>query len=129
MLGRARTRHHLHGDRARERQRLAAGDKLFAVDNRPSVVMIGDEAAFRDLSDGVADGADVAQLEQNLAGLGDTADGQVVIDEHVDAATTAAVEAWQTALGIEASGTVLSSDVVFLPRRPRWSPPRPRSAT
>jgi peptidoglycan hydrolase-like protein with peptidoglycan-binding domain len=96
-------------------QQLAAGDVMFAIDGQPAVLMLGAEAAYRDLDDGVDDGPDVAQLEQNLTTLGFTADGDIVVDEHFDTATTAAVDAWQESLGVEATGTVELGDVVFLP--------------
>jgi peptidoglycan hydrolase-like protein with peptidoglycan-binding domain len=96
-------------------QELAAGDVLFAVDDQPTVLMLGADAAFRDLADGVDDGPDVAQLEQNLAALGYTDGGDLVVDEHFDDATTAAVDDWQETLGVEATGTVELGDVVFLP--------------
>jgi peptidoglycan hydrolase-like protein with peptidoglycan-binding domain len=96
-------------------QQLAAGDVMFAIDGQPAVLMLGADAAYRHLDDGVDDGPDVAQLEQNLTTLGFTADGDMVVDEHFDAATTAAVEAWQESLGVEAIGIVELGDVVFLP--------------
>jgi membrane fusion protein, multidrug efflux system len=96
-------------------QQLAAGDVMFAIDGQPAVLMLGADAAYRDLDDGVDDGPDVAQLEQNLTNLGFTADGDMVVDEHFDTATAAAVEAWQESLGVEATGTVELGDVVFLP--------------
>jgi peptidoglycan hydrolase-like protein with peptidoglycan-binding domain len=96
-------------------QDLAAGDVLFAIDNRPAVMMLGTDAAYRDLTEGVDDGPDIAQLGDNLAALGFTADGQLTADQHFDAATTAAVEDWQSSLGVQPTGTVELGDVVFLP--------------
>ncbi|HEX6681218.1 MAG TPA: peptidoglycan-binding domain-containing protein [Candidatus Limnocylindrales bacterium] len=49
---------------------LGRGDILYAVANRPVRLLIGEIPAYRDLAPGVADGPDVAQLEQNLAVLG-----------------------------------------------------------
>jgi peptidoglycan hydrolase-like protein with peptidoglycan-binding domain len=87
----------------------------FAVDGRPTVVLFGGEAAYREQNDDVDDGPDVAQLEENLAALGYTDGGTLVVDEHFAAATADAVEAWQTAMGVEATGVVELGDVVFVP--------------
>jgi peptidoglycan hydrolase-like protein with peptidoglycan-binding domain len=100
---------------AAEGQTVERGDTLFAVDGRPTVAMTGTQPASRDLAEGVDDGADVAQLEENLAALGFNADGQLTVDESFDADTTAAVEAWQDALGVAATGSVELGDVAFLP--------------
>ncbi len=86
-----------------------AGDRLYTVDLRPAVAAVGEVPAFRDLSQG-AKGADVAQLQKFLAGagfLGGEADGDF------DAATTAAVRAWQRSLGVEQDGVVRAGDIVF----------------
>jgi peptidoglycan hydrolase-like protein with peptidoglycan-binding domain len=100
---------------ATARDELAAGDVMFAVDGRPTVLMDGSDAAYRDLGDDAEDGPDVAQLEQNLTALGYTDGGALVVDEHFGTSTTAAVEDWQEALGVEATGTVELGDVIFLP--------------
>jgi Putative peptidoglycan binding domain/HlyD family secretion protein len=108
---------------AAEGQAVERGDTLFAVDGRPTVALTGTEPAYRDLEEGVTDSADVAQLEENLAALGYDDDGQLTVDETFDADTTAAVEAWQEALGVTATGTVALGDVAFL------SPPTTVAAT
>jgi peptidoglycan hydrolase-like protein with peptidoglycan-binding domain len=99
---------------ATEGQTVGRGDTLFSMDSRPTVLMTGTQPAFRDLQEGVDDGGDVAQLEENLAALGFDDDGQLTVDEHFDADTTAAVEAWQEAIGVAATGTVALGDVAFL---------------
>lgn len=94
---------------------LKAGDVLYTVDLRPVVAAEGNVPSFRDLSVG-ATGADVAQLERFLTtrvGFFETA------DEEFTALTAAAVEAWQTRLGVHATGVVLRGDLLFLPRLPR----------
>jgi Putative peptidoglycan binding domain len=108
---------------AAEGQAVERGDTLFAIDGRPTVALTGTQPAYRDLAEGVTDGADVAQLEENLAALGYDDDGQLTVDETFDADTTAAVEAWQEALGVAATGTVALGDVAFL------SPPTTVAAT
>lgn len=94
---------------------VQAGEVLFRIDGHPTVLMAGEEVTYRDLEAGVADAPDVAQLEENLAALGFTAGGGLTVDQHFDAGTTAAVEAWQESLGVEATGMVAYGDVLFLP--------------
>jgi len=100
------------------------GEDLFSIDRQPTVLLFGDLPLYRDLEAGIDDGPDVAQLEENLSALGFTDDGQLVVDEHFDAATTDAVEAWQDARGAEVTGTVTRGDAVFLPGAVRIAEPR-----
>src|SRR5262249_18291101 len=88
------------------------GEKLWSVDGKPVVLFVGDTPLYRTLRAGVTDGHDVFEVEQNLAALGFTAGGALAVDEHWDARTTAAVEAWQRALGVTDTGQVESGDVV-----------------
>jgi len=78
-------------------------------------LLVGDIPLYRDLAAGVADGPDVAQLEENLAELGHTDGGAMAVDEHFDASTADAVEAWQEASALDVTGTVTRADAVFLP--------------
>lgn len=87
---------------------IEAGDVLFTIDLRPVVAAQGAIPAFRDLQAGDG-GPDVAQLREFL-GLEE--------GEDFDAATTAAVRAWQDELGIAADGVVRLGDVLFLPSLP-----------
>ena len=57
------------------------------------------------------------QLEQNLVLLGYDPDGDVVVDEVFDDATETAIERWETALGLEATGEVPEARIVFVPGR------------
>lgn len=91
------------------------GQVLAEVDERPTVVLIGARPAWRSLSEGVADGADVAQIEENLVTLGHGSGRTLTVDETWTAATTAAVKRWETTLGVSQDGIVELGDVVFLP--------------
>ncbi|MBV8981157.1 MAG: peptidoglycan-binding protein [Acidimicrobiia bacterium] len=71
--------------------------------------------AYRDLSAGVSDGPDVQELKQNLVSLGFDPSRQITINQTFDAATSAAVEAWQGSLGQSQTGVVKLGQVVFLP--------------
>lgn len=95
-------------------QAIDAGDVLYTADLQPVVAAQGSVPSFRDLSIG-ATGADVAQLERFLAG---TVDFAGTVDEEFTELTAVAVEAWQTQLGVQATGVVQRGDLLFLPRLP-----------
>jgi peptidoglycan hydrolase-like protein with peptidoglycan-binding domain len=88
------------------------GGVLYAVDGRGVRLLYGSVPLYRRLAVGVADGADVRQLEQNLAALGHDP-GEV--DGHFDSATRKSLEAWQDAIGVNETGTLEVGDAVFLP--------------
>lgn len=98
-----------------EGEPITAGTLVATIDGEPLVALFGDVPTWRDLSTDSSDGVDVFQLEQNLVLLGFDADGELVIDETYDDATESAVELWETALGLEATGEVPESRIVFIP--------------
>jgi peptidoglycan hydrolase-like protein with peptidoglycan-binding domain len=75
------------------------------------VLLYGDVAAYRTLAPGNA-GADVRQLEENLAALGF---GGFTVDDTYSAGTAAAVRRWQQALGLPRTGRVDQGRVLFAP--------------
>jgi peptidoglycan hydrolase-like protein with peptidoglycan-binding domain len=87
------------------------GEALFRLDERPVVALYGSVPMYRTLSAGLA-GADVMQLEENLAALGYTG---FTVDDSFTRATGSAVRAWQASLGLVATGTVERWQVVFTP--------------
>lgn len=93
---------------------VAPGAVLYEVDLRPVVAAAGATPAFRTLEQG-AEGADVAQLQVLLAGLG-------FFDDESDGvfgwATREGVKAWQESLGLRADGVVQAGDVIFVPELP-----------
>ena len=96
-------------------QTVSFGQTLYKVDNAPVILFNGDVPAYRSLSEGVSDGPDVKELEQNLRALGYDPNHDMTIDDTFDWATAAAVERWQAALGETQTGTVTLGQVVFLP--------------
>ena len=94
-----------------------AGTVVATVDGAPVVAMIGDIPGYRDLSTASSAGADVRQLELNLVQLGFDPDHKIVIDEHYDAATKAAVTAWENSLGLTGDGKIIKGELVFIPGR------------
>jgi peptidoglycan hydrolase-like protein with peptidoglycan-binding domain len=96
----------------REGAVVRRGRRLFEVSGRPVLLFYGSVPAYRTLTAGVADGADVAQLERNLAALGYSPG---VVDDHFSASTAAAVARWQDGLGLAQTGRVELGRVAFLP--------------
>jgi peptidoglycan hydrolase-like protein with peptidoglycan-binding domain len=90
---------------------IRRGERLYALDGEPVLLMYGAVPAYRTLSEGVSEGRDVEQLERNLAGLGyepGTVDGEFT------STTAAAVAAWQENVGLEPTGEVELGRVAFL---------------
>jgi multidrug efflux pump subunit AcrA (membrane-fusion protein) len=91
------------------------GGTLYTLDGTvPVVLMTGSTPGWRTLGPGVSDGVDVEQLETSLHALG-YGGPDLPVDGHWDAATTAAVEAWQQAVGLPSTGDVPLGQVVFEP--------------
>jgi peptidoglycan hydrolase-like protein with peptidoglycan-binding domain len=90
---------------------IKQGETPWQIDGHAGPALFyGDLPLWRSLRSGVDDGADVAQLEQNLTDLGFGAD--VTVDEDFDKYTTAAIKAWQDSRGFKKTGVVNPSDVV-----------------
>jgi hypothetical protein len=86
---------------------------VYAVSNQPVPLMYGSVAAYRAFYLGMPDGADVGELTHDLIALGYGAG--LTQSNHFSSATATAVERWQTALGMPATGQVLLGQVVFEP--------------
>ena len=93
---------------------VSAGAVLYTVDLRPVVVALGQIPAFRDLAEGDS-GTDVRQLQDFLIAEGYL---RAQADGKFGAATTAGVKAWQRAVGVERTGSVGASDLVYVPELP-----------
>ncbi len=90
------------------------GQSLYEVDGLPeAVVMYGARPMWRTLRDGVADGPDVLQLEQNLVAMGYADPSELTVDDHFSGATTTAVEKWQALLGRDDTGQIAIDDIWF----------------
>jgi membrane fusion protein, multidrug efflux system len=94
---------------------IGRGGTLWRLDDRPVVLMYGSVPAYRTLEQGVSDGPDVTQLNQNLIDLGFDPYGAITDDESFGAATALAVKRWQKADGLSQSGVVELGRVVFAP--------------
>lgn len=95
------------------------GDRLFELNGSAVRLLYGKVPAYRMLSYGVDDGADVRQLERNLAAMGYDPYDDMEVDREFGSATTAAIKRWEEDLGITEDGTISLGEIVFLdgPRR------------
>lgn len=94
---------------------IRRGDVLYDVDGQPVRLLYGSQAAYRALSVGVTAGVDVRQLQRNLIALGYRASGELHVSGVFDWATALAVEQWQRAIGVRATGILGLGSVAFLP--------------
>jgi peptidoglycan hydrolase-like protein with peptidoglycan-binding domain len=91
---------------------VGRGQTLYRVDDKPVTLWYGTLPLYRTLVGGVDDGPDVAQLERNLDAL---AYGEgLTVDDHFTSATTDAVKAWQADHGLEETGRIDATQVVFV---------------
>ena len=91
------------------------GGDLVEIDGKTVVLLIGDRPMWRMLGDGISDGPDVQQLEENLIALGFATADDLGPNQKWTWTTTVAVKKWQKARGVEQSGVVDRSQVVFEP--------------
>jgi peptidoglycan hydrolase-like protein with peptidoglycan-binding domain len=94
---------------------IGRGGTLWRIDDAPVVLMYGAVPAYRTLKQGVSDGADVTELNQNLIDLGFDPYGAIGDEESFTEATTAAVKRWQKAEALPETGEVELGRVVFAP--------------
>jgi peptidoglycan hydrolase-like protein with peptidoglycan-binding domain len=95
--------------------RIQRGAAAYEVDGVGIPLFYGTRPLWRDLQPGVAQGPDVQELNANLVALGFTDSGRLVADDHDSSHTIAAVDAWQRARGVPATGIVHLGDVVTAP--------------
>jgi hypothetical protein len=91
------------------------GQVLYRVDNEPVVLMNGSVPAWRPFAAGMTDGPDVQELEGDLIVLGDARGLLTQPTAHYGPDAMAAVERWQTTLGVPVNGTVDLGAIVFEP--------------
>ncbi len=91
------------------------GGTLWRVNNEPVALMYGSVPAYRKLEEGVSDGPDVTELNENLIDLGFDPYGAITDEEDFNEGTAAAVRRWQHAAGLRETGEVELGRVVFAP--------------
>ena len=87
--------------------------RVYAVSGVPVPLLYGSIAAYRAFYEGMSDGGDVAELTRDLIALG--YGSGLAQSDHYSAATAAAVDRWQKALGLPVTGEILLGGVVFEP--------------
>ena len=88
-------------------------DPVYSLSNEPVPLLYGAIPAYRAFYVGMSDGADIGELTRDLITLG-YGEG-LTKSNHYSAATAAAVERWQKARGLPATGEILLGEVVFEP--------------
>ena len=88
------------------------GQRLFAIDGEPTLLLYGSTSATRAFSAGMSPGADVAELNANLDALGY---GHGLTGDTFTPATAAAIRRLQIAHSENATGQLLIGSVVFTP--------------
>jgi len=86
---------------------------LYSVSNEPVPLLYGSLPAYRAFDAGMSDSADVGELTRDLIALGYGAG--LTQSNHYSSATAAAVQRWQRALGLQATGEIPLGEVVFEP--------------
>ena len=94
---------------------IRPGHRLFAVDGQDAILLRGQTPAWRAFAPGMADGADVAELQRNMIALGYDPYRAITVDGSYDWATQAAVERWQARVGWPQNGEIPAGQVAFLP--------------
>ena len=94
---------------------IGRGQPVYKADNRPVPLFYGRLPLYRPLQAGDT-GADVTEVERNLAALGYTG---VTVDRYYTAATAAAVWQWQHDNGLTPTGVLTPAEVVLAPGKLR----------
>jgi peptidoglycan hydrolase-like protein with peptidoglycan-binding domain len=89
---------------------IARGQRLYAVDGQPVVLLYGAVLASRPFRAGMSAGPDVGELNANLDAVGA---GRGLAGEDFSSATAAAIRAFQSARGLRPTGQLLLGSVVF----------------
>jgi Putative peptidoglycan binding domain len=92
---------------------ISEDQSLYSVNDEAVPLLYGSLAAYRAFYVGMSDGPDVGELTQDLIALGYGAG--LSRNNHYSSATAGAVERWQRALGLPATGEILLGQVVFEP--------------
>jgi hypothetical protein len=88
------------------------GRSLYAIGGQPALLLYGAVAAWRAFVPGMSPGSDVRELNANLDALGY---GHGLAGDSFTSATAAAIDALQSAHGLDRTGRLLLGSVVFEP--------------
>lgn len=90
-------------------QIVRRGERLFAIDGQPALLLYGGVPASRAFVPGMSPGADVAELNRNLHGYG------APVGDAFTYATASAIERFQSEHGVQATGQLPLGSIVFEP--------------
>jgi multidrug efflux pump subunit AcrA (membrane-fusion protein) len=93
-------------------QVITRNHSLYEIGGAPTILLYGPTLATRAFLEGMSPGADVAELNRNLEGLGY---GSGLAGEDFTAASAAAIGAFQAAHGLAQTGELALGSVVFAP--------------
>ncbi|WP_433610038.1 peptidoglycan-binding protein [Prescottella agglutinans] len=88
------------------------GMALYWIDARPVILLRGDTPAWRTFEFGMTNCEDVRQLEENLAAFGLFGGG---VDTQFTTKTADGIRAWQKSLGLEPTGVLAHTSILFSP--------------
>jgi hypothetical protein len=94
-------------------QVIRQGQPVYSAGDQPVPLLYGSVPAYREFQAGMSDGTDVGQLTRDLIALGYGAG--LTQSDHYSPATAAAVERWQNASGLPATGEIPLGEMVFEP--------------
>jgi peptidoglycan hydrolase-like protein with peptidoglycan-binding domain len=94
-------------------QAIREDQPVYALNDQPVPLLYGSVPGYRAFYVGMADGADVGELTADLIALG--FGGGLTQSNRYSTATAGAVERWQAALGLLATGEILLGQAVFEP--------------
>jgi hypothetical protein len=94
-------------------QVIRQGQSLYSVSNQPVPLLYGPVPAYRAFNEGMSGGPDVGQLNRDLTALGFGAG--LTQNDSYSSATDAAVQRWQRAFGLPATGEIPLGGVFFEP--------------
>jgi peptidoglycan hydrolase-like protein with peptidoglycan-binding domain len=91
---------------------VGRGQSLYSIGGQPAILLYGPAAAWRAFLPGMSPGRDVAELNANLEALGY---GHGLAGSSFTSATSAAIEAFQSAHALPRTGQLLLGSVAFEP--------------
>jgi hypothetical protein len=97
-------------------QVVTEGHVLYRVDNTPVFLLYGSVPAWRTLYQGVADGPDIAELNDDLVAMGLAASADLEPRDAFTAATATALDTLEGKLGLPETGELNLGEAVFLPQ-------------
>jgi hypothetical protein len=95
------------------------GDTVYGVNGTKVRLLIGSVPDYRAFHEGMSDGLDVKELEQNLVAMGYDPNHTMTVDGHFTWTTKDAIKRWQAAQDVpsaDRTGTLTTGAVVFEPR-------------